>query len=332
MQFRVIYVLFTILVAAIFPGSQARAADALIESRQISQFRVGSDQRGFGSLEFVGGIEMSSPDNPLFGAWSAIRLRPDGRGFAGVLDTGHWITGRLERDAQGRLNGLGGVAIVKMRDASGGTGAGKGRMDGESLALRPEGAFVGFEQRHRVDLYPGEDFMDATPARSLALPFSPSRLRGNGGLEALAVSPLAGPLKGAIVAVAEKSLDKNGYLYAGILDGDQKGAFSVVRSDDFDVTDGAFLPDGDLLLLQRRFSLATGVALRIARIAATSIRPGAIVEPEILLEAGSGFQIDNMEGIDVFTGSDGATRVILVSDDNHSILQRNLMLEFRLLP
>ncbi len=41
-------------------------------------------------------------------------------------------------------------------------------------------------------------------------------------------------------------------------------------------------------------------------------------------------QIDNMEGIDVVADVDGHPHVILVSDDNHSILQRSLMLEFRL--
>ncbi|MEK1866862.1 MAG: esterase-like activity of phytase family protein, partial [Ensifer adhaerens] len=43
-----------------------------------------------------------------------------------------------------------------------------------------------------------------------------------------------------------------------------------------------------------------------------------------------GYQIDNMEGLDVVVRPDGEVRVIVVSDDNHSILERNLMLEFRL--
>jgi hypothetical protein len=37
-----------------------------------------------------------------------------------------------------------------------------------------------------------------------------------------------------------------------------------------------------------------------------------------------------MEGLDVVRGPDGETRIIVVSDDNRSFLQRNLMLEFRL--
>ena len=41
-----------------------------------------------------------------------------------------------------------------------------------------------------------------------------------------------------------------------------------------------------------------------------------------------GYQIDNMEGLDVWRAHDGMLMVSLVSDDNHSMLQRNLYLEF----
>ena len=104
----------------------------------------------------------------------------------------------------------------------------------------------------------------------------------------------------------------------------------TIGAQGFDVTDGDFLPDGDLLLLERRFTLASGVGLRIRRIDGASLKPGAVVDGEIILEAGMSEEIDNMEGLDVVVGEDGSTRIVLVSDDNHSILQRNLMLEFRL--
>jgi hypothetical protein len=34
--------------------------------------------------------------------------------------------------------------------------------------------------------------------------------------------------------------------------------------------------------------------------------------------------------MDVVKGPHGSTRLVIISDDNHSFLQRNLMLEFRL--
>ena len=48
----------------------------------------------------------------------------------------------------------------------------------------------------------------------------------------------------------------------------------------------------------------------------------------VLFTADMSYQIDNMEGLDVWTRDDGALMVSIVSDDNHSILQRNLYLEF----
>jgi len=70
--------------------------------------------------------------------------------------------------------------------------------------------------------------------------------------------------------------------------------------------------------------------MRIRRIAGADIRPDAVVDGKVIFEANSREQIDNMEGIDVFRAADGTLHLILVSDDNHSILQRSLMLEFRL--
>ena len=43
-----------------------------------------------------------------------------------------------------------------------------------------------------------------------------------------------------------------------------------------------------------------------------------------------GYQIDNMEGLALWTDAAGATRVSMISDNNRLILQRTLYLEFRL--
>ncbi|WP_407921383.1 esterase-like activity of phytase family protein [Allorhizobium undicola] len=317
-------------------GLRASAEPLTVTSRQITEFKPGSDHKLFGKLEFLGGISMTSP-NSLFGAWSSIRFLPDRRHFIGVLDTGDWISGTIERDQKGKLSGLSGLSIAPMLDAGGRSNAPKWAMDAESLAIRGEKIYVGFEQQHRIDQYPLKDFETAKPERSLKLPFPVAELRGNQSLETLTVSPSSGPLAGGLVTVTEKSLDNDGNLLAGVVDGPASGAFRVARHDGFDVTDGAWLPNGDLLLLERRFRFSTGVAMRILRIAGKAVKPAAGLETspvdgEVLLEADYSFQIDNMEGLDVIDAGEGDLRLILVSDDNHSILQRSLMLEFRLLP
>src|SRR5690606_7459521 len=151
------------------------------------------------------------------------------------------------------------------------------------------------------------------------------------GFETVAYSDPAGPLEGALVIISEKSLDKAGNNLAAILDGPRKGVFTVKRDGpSFDVTDGAFLPNGDLLILERSFSMATGVRMRLRRLDGNSITAGAVVDGPVLMQADMGYQIDNMEGLDVWRRQDGALMVSLIADDNRSILQRNLYLEFRL--
>ncbi len=159
------------------------------------------------------------------------------------------------------------------------------------------------------------------------MPIPRRELRGNGGLETIAASPKSSPLKGAVVVVAETSVDENGNLFAAILDG---GVFKVKRDQPWAVTDGAFLPGGDLLLLERRFEGFGRVGMRIRRIDGAAIRPGALVDGPVLMEADLGEEIDNMEGLDAWEGADGRTYLSLVSDDNGAFYQRNLYLEFRL--
>ncbi|HEV7319257.1 MAG TPA: esterase-like activity of phytase family protein [Ensifer sp.] len=300
-----------------------------IRSRQISNFEVGMSTTRFGALEFVGGLEVTSP-NPLFGAVSAIRFRPDGSSFVAVMDTGHWLEGAVIRDAEGRLSGLTDLTATPMADRNGDVGLAKWKVDSEGLALREGQAVVSYEQAHRIDIYPDPGFAASTPIGSLSLPFPIGELRSNAGIETIAVSPKDSPLAGAMIAIAERSVDKADNLLAGILDGPKRGAFSVVRKDPYAATDGAFLPNGDLLLLERRFSFGSGLGMQIRRIPGDAIKPGAVVDGEVIFEADMRHQIDNMEGLDVVVRPDGEVRVIVVSDDNHSILERNLMLEFRL--
>ena len=60
------------------------------------------------------------------------------------------------------------------------------------------------------------------------------------------------------------------------------GAFAIVRRDDFDVSSARFLPDGDLLLLERRYTPGWGIAMRLRRIAGATITVGARLDGEII--------------------------------------------------
>lgn len=329
-RLRTVIALAAFAVLSVSPLIAAEDGAISVKSSLIENFRIGSSQTRFGEFEFLGGLELSSPSSYL-GAMSAIRLGADRNSFLGVMDTGFWYAGRLARDESGRLFGVEDFTVSPILDRSGNGSDEKWKFDAEGLAVRGDEILVSFERNHRVDIYPADSPGNATPVGSLPVQIPMHEFRGNRGLETVAVAPQSSQLAGAVVAVTEKSLNAQGDVFAAILTGPSRGVFFIKRDPPFDVTDGAFLPNGDLLLLERRFSIAQGVGMRIRRFDGSRIAPGNLIDGETVLEAGFGYQIDNIEGLDVSTGEDGQIYVTLVSDDNHSILQRNLLLEFRYL-
>jgi hypothetical protein len=137
-------------------------------------------------------------------------------------------------------------------------------------------------------------------------------------------------LAGTLIAISERGLDKAGNINAFLIGGSSPGSFTVKRSASYDISDAALLPGGDLLLLERRFSWTGGLAIRMRRIALADIMPNALVDGAILFEADLGYEIDNMEGLSVHRGASGEVVLTLVSDDNFSIIQRTLLLQFTL--
>ncbi|WP_274627625.1 esterase-like activity of phytase family protein [Arvimicrobium flavum] len=300
-----------------------------IRARPISDFRIGSADRQFGQLEFVGGLEMNGSSRH-FGASSAFRFLKPGSDFIGVADTGFWFFGTIERDAQGKPVGVDNFSMAQMVDESGKLISEKWEVDAEGLDVEGDIATVGFERNHRIAQFKIDPAGMKGPIRTLDFVVPKRELRRNRGFETVTRADPQGQHAGGLVVVSEKSLDDRGNILAAVIEGPNKGPFTVKRDGEFSITDGAFLPNGDLLLLERSFSMGAGVKMRLRRIYGESIAKDAVADGPVLLEADMSFQIDNMEAMDVWTRQDGALMVSLMSDDNHSILQRNLYLEFRL--
>src|SRR6266478_3645549 len=152
-----------------------------------------------------------------------------------------------------------------------------------------------------------------------------------GGISAIRVAP-----DGAhFIALTDKGwwfrgLDKAGNIRGFLIGGASPGDFAVRRSSNYDVTDAALLPGGDVVLLERRFSWSSGLAVRMRRIPLGEIKPGAVVDGPVLFDVDLGYEIDNMEGLSVHRSAGGEVVLTLISDDNFSVVQRTLLLQFTL--
>jgi hypothetical protein len=217
-----------------------------------------------------------------------------------------------------------------MLGPDGRTLASRGWYDTESLAERDGWLYVGIERVNRIVRFDFARQGVLARAEVVQVPLGISKLPNNKGLEALTFAPRNGKLAGALLAFSERGLDPNGNLKAFLLGGAIPAEFSVKRRDEFDISDSVTLPSGDVLLLERRFSWLSGIAMRMRRIAIADIAPGALVDGPVLLFADMGFQIDNMEGLSAHVDADGRTILTMISDDNFSFLQRTVLLQFRL--
>jgi hypothetical protein len=299
-----------------------------VEAKSIATFRVRApEERRFGMLEYVGGLELKSSHRE-FGGFSAIRVASDGEHFVSLTDRGWWLTGRIVNE-RGRPVGIAEATMAPMLGPDGRPLAARGWHDTESLAEQDGWLYVGIEGVNRIVRFDFARQGLLARAEVISAPPGISHLPSNKGLEALTFAPRDSKLAGALIGFSERGLDTNQNLKAFLIGGAGPGQFSVKRRDDFDISDSATLPSGDVLLLERRFSWWTGIAIRLRRIAISDIAPGALVDGTDLLFADLGYQIDNMEGLSVHLDSTGDIVLTLISDDNFSLLQRTLLLQFK---
>lgn len=320
------------LLAAFLPANTQSQLhrDIDIHSRIIRYFHVTEPNlKRFGKLEFLGGIEIFSADDN-FGGYSGFRFHKNRTDFIAVSDIGFWLTGTLRRK-NGLLTGVKDAVLAPIRDANGQVVLGKESSDAEALEIVGNQAYVAFERDHRIGIFDlDQPNFTMKKSRVLKINFVKLNLRGNKGLETIASAPPGSPLDGKLVMITERSLNKERDIRAFIFDNGKLKEFSIARTNQFDITDGKFLPNGDLILLERRFTVATGIAMRLRRFKSTAIKPDARLTGEILMFADTAHQIDNMEGLDITQNEQGDTVLTMISDDNHSILQRTLLLEFKL--
>lgn len=238
-----------------------------------------------------------------FGEISALRIGADGQSFISLNDNGRWVSrphrlSRPEETVGDRRRGdrpqFWDLTAHRWRGAAGATR--------KSIAEDGGTLYVGIERVNKILRFNyAEDGLTArgqpvdVPAGVKSLPF-------NQGLETLLAAPRGHRLHGVLIAISERGLDSRGNIAGFLIGGSQPGQFSVRRTDDYDITDAAFLPGGDLVILERRFSLARGVATRLRRIAQSTVR--ARRDPRRSDPDGSGYGLPDRQ----YGGPGGASQ------------------------
>jgi len=336
---RRIFIAIAVLAAVAVPALADKPLTALdkpsstvVTAIPIDFDRDNPERKAFGKLIFRGGLNLFAKSS-YFGGYSALALDASGTNLLAISDAGTWLRADLDYDGR-TLKGLSNVALGPLLGSDGKPLLDDEDRDSEGMTLvdgdTVQGtAFVSFERRHRIVRYAFTADKFGPPTGTVPLPPAAKRMDANRGIEAITMIR-SGRLKGTLVAFSERLTDKNGNLTGWLIGGPMPGSITLKRLAGFDITDTAALPDGGIVILERRFSYSEGIQMRIRRVAASELKPGALIQGEVLMEAADSLNIDNMEAIGVHRRASGETIITLMSDDNFSPLQRTLIMQFTL--
>lgn len=305
------------------PGKKIKVKAEIIENFLPSEPSL----KTFGKLEYMGGLVLNS-DNKDFGGISGIRLLNENQ-FIAITDKGEWLKAEIERD-KGKLENITNARMARLRDVKGNKLKGKKQADAEGIELEANGFIISFERNHRAERFSfNGDHLKAKEKKPI-FKLNDVGLSSNKGPEGIARAPTTSPLAGSLLAFPENAFNDDGNLIAYIFSENAREELGIKPSGGFSLTDADFLPNGDLFVLERRYSIFSGLGMRIRLFKSDTVQAASLLEGETIIEATGQYQIDNMEGLTVSQLPDGSTRIILISDDNFSKDQRTVLLEFRL--
>ncbi|MFO1142046.1 MAG: esterase-like activity of phytase family protein [Amaricoccus sp.] len=250
-----------------------------------------------------------------FGGFSGLVVEDGGTDFLTISDRGNWARGSMDRTVDGQLTAVHLTDHGPILDQRGRTLRGQS-FDAEGLARDANGRiYISFEGQDRIRRY-ADLRRAAGPVPSHPdFRFLPVNL----GLESLAVAA-----DGTLYAIPESTpAPEDPFPVYRFRDGAWDKSFRIPHRGDFNISDAAVGPDGKLYVLEREFSWL-GFRSRVRRF---DVGPDGL-DNETTLLASRLNQLDNMEGISVWTDPQGRIRVTLISDDNFFALQRTMFADY----
>jgi hypothetical protein len=260
-------------------------------------------------------------DDEAIGNYSALGVLSDGH-LATLSDRGTLLTmTRPDRPGPWRVHS---AAPLSLR-----TAYGQEHSDGEAMVILPPDDDVLLIYESTPDML--RFSRDLRHHRAITVP-ALAAWPQNQGPEASMI------LRDGRMVMLEEGYDPwwdatghQGLIFPGLPhSGAQPQRFRLVLPEGWRPTELANLPDGRLLLLERRFTL-TGFRTALALIDPAAIRPGAVLRPRELARITDPRIRDNYEGMTVTREPDGSDAVWIISDSNAMVwFQRTLLLKLRL--
>jgi hypothetical protein len=317
----VLVAIFLALATIVRPGPEQwpwNGGDATMTATPVPLDESDPARRDVGRLHFLAGWQLDS-DDERFGGLSGMNIEA-GR-MTAISDVGFVIRFPLPGAAAAALP----VRFDPLLEGPGPRSRRSSR-DSDGLLADRDHLWVSFERRHAVWRYDRASLR----AQSAARPALMRRWPGNSGAETLV--RLA---DGRFLALGEGKDDGAPYSDAILFAGDAaEPATPAVRlryrrPPGFRPTDAALLPDGRVLILNRRFAwLRLSAKLVIADPA--RVRPDGIIESTEVATLESPANVDNMEALCI-TIENGRTIVWIASDDDFmAMVRRTLLLKFEL--
>lgn len=305
-----------ILLATFAPPGLQRPAPSLdrapLEAVPVPLDRADTGRRRAGSLEFLGGWSLESPAL-LFGGISALHV--EGGEALAFSDSGSVFRFPLP-PARGPV-------LIERLVAGPGPARRKTDRDVEAAVVRGRLAWVAFERVNAVWRYDRRGWRETAGA----FPKAMTEWEGNKGAEAMLRLPDA-----RFLVFSEGD---GGVSEAVLFHGDPALSSTPTTTlryrppRGYRITDAALLPDGRMLLLNRRFALLGGVSAKLTVADPGRLRKGMVIEGEEIADFRPPMSVDNFEALAVAEEA-GRTILWIASDDNFNPLQRTLLLKFAL--
>ena len=266
-------------------------------------------------LEQVGFLNIDRNEKD-YGGFSGLVISNKGTEALVVTDKSFFFVLELRRDENDILTGYSVIRKGRILSSKGEHLNGR-NTDSESIVIdENNNYYISFESNHRIMMHA------EVGGKGVFVPKHPMfrKLSVNKGIEALAIDA-----DNRLIAIPEKPPLGISDIPIFRLQNDKWEIIKHVKiNDNFLVTDAEILPEGLLLILERKFSWTQGFKTRFRLI---SLDKFDNTEP-ITVFTSTANQFDNLEGVTLWRDKKGEMRILTVSDDNFHPLQQSEIREF----